>query len=475
MPSRPAPTLFTKLAYGFGSVAYGVKDNGFGFLLLIYYNQVLGVPERQVGLAIMLALVVDALSDPLVGYVSDHLHSRWGRRHPFMYAAAIPVAISYYLLWRPPAGLSAEQLFVYLVVAAIVVRTLITFYEIPSSSLVAELTEDYDGRTTLLGFRYFFGWWGGLTLAVLAYAVFLQPDAAHPVGVLNPAGYHVYGLVAAVSMAVAILVSALGTHPYIPHLRRPPAVRPTGLAAIARDLRRTLSNRSFLAIFGMGLFAAMAGGLVAALNVYFNTFFWELSSSQISILVMGNFFSAAVALPIAPRLSARYGKHAAAMWTAVAAGLIGGAPMVLRLLDLFPANHSPALMPVLFACNTVVVTLIILTSVLVSAMVADVVEDSEITTGQRSEGTFFAANSFVQKTVSGIGIFGSTMLLAAVGFPTGAQPGDVPPEVVRNLALLYVPALLLLYAAAVGCLSRYRISRASHLANLEALARRSGT
>src|SRR6185295_12332503 len=104
--SRPAPSLTTKLFYGFGSVAFGVKDNGFAFLLLLYYNQVLGLPERWVGFGIMIALMVDAVLDPAVGYVSDHLHSRWGRRHPFMYASAIPVALSYFLLWAPPAGLS---------------------------------------------------------------------------------------------------------------------------------------------------------------------------------------------------------------------------------------------------------------------------------------------------------------------------------------------------------------------------------
>jgi GPH family glycoside/pentoside/hexuronide:cation symporter len=76
----------TKVLYGVGAAAFGVKDNGFSFFLLLYYNQVLGLPETWVGLGIMLALFVD---------LSDHLRSRWGRRHPFMYAAALPVAASY--------------------------------------------------------------------------------------------------------------------------------------------------------------------------------------------------------------------------------------------------------------------------------------------------------------------------------------------------------------------------------------------
>ena len=86
----------TRFYYGFGSVAYGVKDNGFVYFLLFYYNQVLGLPGHLASTAILVALVFDAISDPIVGNISDRLHSKWGRRHPFMYAAAFPVAA---VLW----------------------------------------------------------------------------------------------------------------------------------------------------------------------------------------------------------------------------------------------------------------------------------------------------------------------------------------------------------------------------------------
>ena len=133
MPDKVS--LGTKLAYGFGSVAFGVKDNGFSFFLLLYYNQVLGLPEAQVGFGIMIALIADAVFDPLVGYLSDHFRSPWGRRHPFMYVSAIPVGVAYYCLWNPPAGLSPNQLMAYFIAMAILVRILIACYEIPSASL----------------------------------------------------------------------------------------------------------------------------------------------------------------------------------------------------------------------------------------------------------------------------------------------------------------------------------------------------
>jgi glycoside/pentoside/hexuronide:cation symporter, GPH family len=431
---------------------------------------VLGLPEWWVGLAILIALVVDALSDPVVGHLSDHWHSRFGRRHPFMYASAVPVGISFYLLWNPPAALGPEALFVWLVVVAIVVRTFITFYEIPSSSLVAELTQSYDERTSLLGVRYFFGWWGGLTMAILAFRVFLRPDADHPVGILNPHGYADYGIAAGLIMTATILLSAGGTHSFIPRLKQPPPKRRRTLGEHVRELRDTLSNRSFRFLFGGTIFAAMAAGLTAALNVYFATYFWELDTDEIALVVMTSFVSAALAFAIAPQVSRRFGKKHGAIGVSLVALAIGPMPIVLRLLDLFPENDSPALLPMLAAFNVVVITLFIVTSILSSAMVADVVEESELTTGRRSEGLFFAALSFVQKCVSGIGVLASTLLLGAIGFPRGARPGEVPEEVVRALGLVFTPLLVVLLLISIAFLAGYGIDRDSHEANLRRLA-----
>lgn len=90
------------LAYGFGAVAYGVKDAGFQTFLLLFYNQVIGLPAVQVGAAIMAALILDAMIDPAIGAASDRTRSGWGRRHPWMYGSAIPIALGWLLLWNPP-------------------------------------------------------------------------------------------------------------------------------------------------------------------------------------------------------------------------------------------------------------------------------------------------------------------------------------------------------------------------------------
>ncbi|MDP1617505.1 MFS transporter [Phenylobacterium sp.] len=471
-PPRKKLSLPTKLFYGFGTVAFGVKDQGFSYLLLIFYNQVIGLPAHLVGLVIMIAMIFDAISDPLIGQVSDNWRSKWGRRHPFMYAAALPVAITYGLLWNPPE-LSQTGMFFYLLAVAVMIRTFITLYEIPSTALAAELTTDYDERTKVLSYRYFFAWWGGLTMVLLAFQVFLRPTAEYPVGQLNRDGYVTYGLVAAGIMLFAILVSAIGTHRHIPDLVTPPQRKLT-FGQVMKEMAGTLSNRSFLVLIMAGLFNAMAGGLTLSLNLYFNTYFWELSAAEISLFAIGNFISAALAFGLAAPLSKRMGKKGAAQLTKVAAFFIGAAPITLRLLGVFPDNGEPIVVPLLFLQTTLSTGLSITAAILISSMIADVVEDSELKTGRRSEGLFFAAASFVNKAVSGIGIFASSMILLAIAFPQNAQPGQVPEEVIFNLGLLYVPLLGLLYAAAIAFVAFYAITRDKHEASVRQLASEAG-
>lgn len=459
----------TKLFYGLGSVAFGVKDQGFSYLLLIFYNQVVGLPSATVGLAIMIALIVDSFLDPIMGQVSDNWRSRWGRRHPFMYASALPVALSYLLLWNPPMHWSHEALFFYLIFVAIIIRSFITMYEIPSAALAAELTTNYDERTKVMSYRYFFAWWGGLTMTLLALKVFLTPDAEHPIGQLNPAGYVTYGYVAAAVIFAAIVISAMGTHSQIPRLRIPPARKLT-LGQLAKEMVGTLSHKSFMVLMGAGLFNAMAGGLVLSLNLYFNTFFWQLPSAQIAILAAANFISAALAFGFAAPLAKRLGKKQAAQLTKVLSFVIAITPITLRLLGVFPENGSPTMLPILFVQAVFSTGFSIISAILISSMIADVVEDSELRTGRRSEGLFFAAAAFVQKAVSGVGIFASSMILLAIGFPQNAKPGEVEGGVVSNLGFTYLIVLGGLYGAAILCVSLYRITREGHEESLRKLA-----
>jgi len=459
--------LPTKLAYGFGAVANGAKSNGFNYLLLFYYSQVIGLRADLVSLGIMIALIFDAFSDPFVGYVSDNFHSRLGRRHPFMYAAGLPVAVAYYFLWAPPDW-DQSSLFLYFVCMAILIRTLITFYEIPATALVAELTEDYDERTEMMSFRYFFGWWGGLTMAVLNYLVFLPESKG---GLEYVEGWTNYGLVASVLIFISIYVSSFGTHRHIPNLKQPPPRARFNLRRTAQELRETLSNRSFFALFLSALFVAVAGGVSAALSIYFSRHFWEFTSTQIGYMNLPYFLSALLALFFAPAVSRILGKKTGAILVFGLAVALAPLPYILRMVGWFPENSTSELFWLLLAFNSFEVMLMIMASSLIAAMIADVVEDSELKTGRRSEGIFFAANSFAQKAVNGFGVVVAGQILAFIQFPTQAKPGDVPPEILFDLAYFYVPVLMVFYLTAVGALSLYKINREDHSDNLRLLSK----
>ena len=143
------------LFYGIGSVAFGIKGNAFSWFLFFYYNMVIGLPAWMASLALAIATIWDAISDLIIGYSSDHTKSRLGRRHPYMYAALIPVPIFFVLLWNPPTFDTDFNLFLYLLIMAILVRTFTTLFEIPNQSLGPEITREYHERTKMMSLRYF--------------------------------------------------------------------------------------------------------------------------------------------------------------------------------------------------------------------------------------------------------------------------------------------------------------------------------
>ncbi len=478
VPSAPgAPSRWTKLAYGLGSVANGVKDNGFGFFLLIFYTQVIGVDSRLVGLAIMAALVIDALSDPIVGYWSDNLRSRWGRRHPFMYAAAVPVAASYYLLWNPPVGWSNEALFWYVLVLAVFIRTAFTLYETPSSALVPELTESYDQRSSLFSYRYYFAWTGGNAMSVLMFMVLFPAfaTAAYASGQFNREAYALYGIIASVLIFGGIMICALGTHSRIAHLKAPPPKRRLTLGKIFKEIFETLANRSFVALFVGAMFGAVAAGMAAALAFYLSTFFWGFTPFQIGLQTIAIFLSAVIGAALAPVVTRTLGKKHGAMIVGLIAFVGAPLPIVLRLFDLLPEGPTPFVFWFVLVTGTLDVGLIICFQILAASMMSDLVEQAELRTSRRSEGIFFAASTFINKMVAGLGVMAATLVLTLAQFPAGADPSQVPPDAIWRLGAYYVPAILVLWLSMMAAISTYQLDRAGHEENLRELAKRASS
>ncbi len=457
-----------KMFYGFGSIAYGIKDFGFGTLLLFYYNQVIGLPAGEVSFAIAMVLVFDAFADPIVGQISDSLHTRWGRRHPLMYASAVPVAVSYYFLWVPP-NWSHQSLFYYLVAMAIVVRTFITMYEIPSSAMVPEMTDDYDQRTSFISIRYLFGVTAGVAMSVVTFRYILFADAAHKTGQLNPAGYPRFALASAIIMVASILISARGTHRYIP-LFRAPAQRRVTLGQMFQEMATSLWHPQFIVLVLAAIFGTMAIGLGSALLLYFNTYFWELTTKQIGLFGLAGLASAFLAPFMAGPVSKRLGKKNAALMFYFTCIALAITPISLRLLGFFPANGTTLLLVLLFSERTVSAVLGVGCLILFGSMMADVVDDSALKTGRRSEGLFFAFIGFITKLLSGAGTLIAGQLLLVANFPDHADPATIDPAVVRHLAVLYLPCIVGFYGIGIIALSRYRISREQHEENVRMLS-----
>ncbi len=468
LPSATPLGVGVKIFYGLGSVAFGVESVALGSLVLLFFNQVIGLPASWVGAAIMFALIFDAIFDPLLGQWSDHLRSPWGRRHPFMYASAAPLALAFYFLWSPPHGWSQHAMLAYLFLMLVAVRLLVSLYEIPSAALAPELTPDYDERTSLMAYRFFFGMLGGTAMTVLAFQVFLRKDATHPLGVLNRHGYQQYGLVAAVVMLVTILATCIGTQgrSIVPAPRNQAAKFGDKL----RELRVILSNRSFLALMIAGIIASIGAGLSSGLGLYISTYFWELTPKQISYLVSFGFLSAILGVSLATPVSRRLGKKKAMLLLFTISAVAGSLPIPLRLIGLMPPNHSLALLLALLADGLVRDTLGIMGFIIVASMMADVVEDIAVQTNQRSEGLLFAANGLLQKCVSGGGTFLSGLLLQWVNFPQGAVQGQVDQSILRHLVLFFVPISVGCSAVALTVLTFYKIDRTLHEHNLERLS-----
>lgn len=154
--------------------------------------------------------------------------------------------------------------------------------------------------------------------------------------------------------------------------------------------------------------------------------------------------------------------------------VFGSLPYVLRLTGLFFENGDPMLVPAIFAFSAVFQMCGVSSAILTHAMVGDVVEESQLATGRRSEGLFYAANTLMQKSTSGLGVFAAGMLVSLVGITPGMAPATIDPAIPRMLAIAYVPALIVLYIGGAGFLFAYRIDRTSHEASVAELERREG-
>ena len=453
-----------KIVHGFGAVAFGVKDSGFSFFLLIFYNQVLGMDAGLVSLALGAALLVDAVVDPLLGNLSDRTYTSWGRRLPWLYAAALPLALAWAVLWNP--AIDGTPSFWELLTIAVVVRVLLSACEVPSVSLVPEITSDYDERTTLFRYRYLFGWIGGVVMMLLAYTVFMPGQD----GMLQADGYSLFGLFGAGLMFLSVVGSAIGQHRLVAHV---PATRPPpfSIATAFSEIREAFSERAFLIFAVGGLAAYVSQGMTFSISNYVNLFVWQFDQAALTAYPVVLFLSVVLMFLTVGPMHRAWGKPKTAAISAIVALMLWLAPYVFYLTGAWP---QPGTLPshilfysfLLFANMFAVVMMIS-----ASSMIAEIVESFEERTGRRAEGSFYSGNWFVQKCATGVGILVTGQIISLAGLPTNSRPGEVADEVITAMILLYGGISIILALIAAYWLGRFPIDRAQHEERVAALDR----
>ncbi len=468
----PRITTSTRWAYGSGGAGYGVLYNAHYFVL-IYYSQVLGLDPGLAGLAVGIGLVFDAITDPLVGYLSDSTRSRWGRRHPWLYASILPLGASFYFLWHPPGFVEGDTLlFAWLLVCNVSMRTALTMFLVPAYAIVAELTSDYDERTRLLtGFHVAYAVLGN-GMSVLMYAFWLVPTADIADGVMNAAGYQNAGLFGTVIIVASVLIFTIGLRRFIPRLRQFQVDTPASPSQFFRqvaDVYRSTSAR--VVVLGGVLYYAGTGTYVV-LWVYIYSYFWEFTNEQISIIVIPMAVAALFLPPAMARWGAGREKKTLAIAGMLCAMAINVIPISLRLLGFFPENGSEALFWFFLVAGFFEVIFFLVFDICWRSMIADLTEQTELETGRRNEGVISSSITFASKCADALGTLIAGILLSLIAFPTETAVGDVPADIIAKLGLIYGPVVFLIWMGVIFSISRYRISRSRHEEILQRLAKR---
>ena len=466
----------SKLAFGVGQFAEGLKNTAFAIFVLFYYNQVLELPGTLAGLALMIALLFDAVTDPLAGSLSDNWKSRLGRRHPFMYASAVPLALAFVGLLWPPGNvetLGEWGLFAWLTVFAILTRGAMTLYHVPHLALGAEMTENYNERNRIVAFRQFFAAIGVAAVSIIGFGYFFTEERG---GRTEIANYAPFAIVLGVLMVATIWYSAVGTQKEVRHLSEPaPKPKRNVLAQLGLDLVAGFSNRSFVWLFLGVLVVYVMAGVNSALDLYMYQYFWELASQEMLWLNMGTVLGLLLGVFLVVPLLRSAGKRSGVILGTAVWAVCQVFPVVLRLLGWLPENGEDALFSILFVFKFVQGLILQLAFVAFGSMMADVADEHEYEAGVRQEGIFFGAVAFSAKATSGFGTFLGGLGLDIIEWPRGAEiqtAADVPPETLVHLGLFYGPIVAGFSIVSIWCYTHYGLTRERHARIVEELNER---
>jgi Na+/melibiose symporter-like transporter len=316
---------------------------------------------------------------------------------------------------------------------------------------------------------------------VIGFGVFFRSTVEFDNGQLNAAAYPPMALTIALIMVATILWSALGTRHLIPYLPKAAFAAPLRpLAAITRmckDVALAIRSRSFRWLFLGVLILFVIIGVDSALNIYMYTYFWELTGAEITLLAPMYWAGVMAGTLFSPWLQRVFGKKPMLLFGTASWAFWQMLPVVLRLLGWFPDNDAALLVPLLAAMRVFQGLCTVQSNVAYGSMMADVVDEHELTNGKRQEGIFFAASSFSAKAPVGLGTIIAGFGLEIINWPTGAHirsAADVAPETIAHLGILFGPFVAGFGLVCLWCYSHYDLSRARHDEILAELGRRRG-
>lgn len=454
----------TRLAYSLGNVCEAILGRAFELFVLFFYTQVCGLSGTVAGAAILLAMIADAVTDPLVGAYSDSLKTRWGRRHAPMFASAIPTALFFVALFTPPAGLSPWAMGAWLAATAIGLRVALTFFHIPWSTQIAELSPDPRERVTLAVLRNIFSAVANFAVVAVAFDVFFVPTPEYPRGQENPGAYLPFAAAIAGTLVLVILVSAAGTWRRLQAVEASQSARSARFSLAAlwpawRDL--ILGFRNFRCLFLGSLFLLTAFSMNNSMGLYLGSYFWELSGDQIKqwqfAVILGAAVTLVVGKPIVDRVP-----HAPLFTSGIGIGtVLFAAPILLRLSGLLPAE-SAQVMPVLLAANGLAglaLGIVMIVSAVISAETAD---EYERRTAVKATAVLFGFVFLAMKTASGLGKLLAGVIVDLIRLPAAADAALITQAQLTSLGWWCAGTLLVLGALGVAGFAGYR-SPARHV------------
>ena len=460
-PARPG--MVTKLAFGLGAVCETISVASVAGFALFYYNQVLGLSATLAGLAMSVSIVFDGLVDPFVGSLSDRTRSRLGRRHPFMFAAPVPVALSLWAVFNPPAQLEGLWLFAWFLAFTVSLRFTMSVFQVPHLALGGELSSDYAERTRVMSYANLLGAVGTVATPFVALSFFLHATSEYPRGILNPDGYGPWSTVMALVVLTCMLVSAGVTARQIPQLPKPAAdVKPFGPMDFVRDIRSALTNRNYIALLLGVFFISIILGMRAGFNLYVNTYYWGLASEQVRWFAFTVLAGFGVGFLMTSRLHDRWDKRRAMVWGAVLLGVFPAVPLTLGILGLAPSLESGWLMPMLMFFGALAAAAGSVLAISVLSALADIADENELRHGLRQEGVLYSTRAVFAKLDAALGTLLVGVVLDLVGMPEKAVPGQVPQAVLNQIALVDGPLLIIPALIGAYFYGRYGIDRAGH-------------